>query len=203
MIYFFDNYASLDLSKAEELLPADRYERFCRLRQTRDKENCLAAYLLTKKVLKEQGIDSFTIVKDENGKPHLENSNLHFNISHCKFGVVVAVSSCPVGVDIQDLTEYSEGIAKRVFTDNEVDLVEKSKNKDRAFTEIWTLKEAAAKCDGRGISVLRDFSFEESTDKFTKYNRNFRTWERKNLFVSVCGNEDFSDIIEIKSLEVF
>lgn len=202
MIYFFDNYESLNLDRAEELLPAERYEKFCRLRQNRDKENCLAAYLLLKHALREKGIDSFNIKTGENGKPYLENCELFFNISHCQYGAAVAVSHSPVGIDVQEITEYSEGIAKRVFSEEEIHLTENSENRDRTFTRLWTLKEAAAKCDGRGISVLKDFCFENSGMKFTKYGKNFTTWERKNLFVSACGDEDFFDIKELNSLEV-
>ena len=203
MIYFFDNYESLNLSRAEELLPDERYERFCRLRQSRDKENCLAAYLLLKYALKKSGIENFKIIKGEKGKPHLENSELYFNISHCKYGAAVAVSRSPVGIDVQEIEEYREGVAKRVFSEEEIRYTENSENQAKTFTRLWTLKEAAAKCDGGGIAVLNDFLFENSEMNFTKYGKHFTTWERKNLFISVCGDEDFSDIIEINSLEDF
>lgn len=203
MIYFFDNYDSLNLERAEELLPAERYEKFCRLKQTRDKENCLAAYLLLKYALKESEIENFKIITGENEKPYLEGIELYFNISHCKFGVAVAVSLSPVGIDVQEIEEYSEGVAKRVFSEEEIRFTENSENKAKTFTRLWTLKEAAAKCDGGGIAVLNSFRLEDSGMKFKKYGKIFTTWERKNLFISVCGDEDFSDIIEINSLEDF
>ena len=203
MIYFFDSYESLNLDNAEALLPPDRYEKFLRLRQKRDKENCLAAYLLLKHALKQYGIEDFSIKTGEHGKPYLDGEEMFFNISHCRYGVAAAVSSSPVGIDIQNITEYKKSIAERVFSEEEIYYTESSENADRAFTRLWTLKEAAAKCDGRGIAVLRDFSFENCGERFTKYGRNFATFERKNLFISVCGNEDFSDINEINSLEDF
>lgn len=203
MIYFFDNYASLNPDEYKTVLPAERAARFERFRQTRDKENCLAAYLLLKYALKQNGIENFKIEAAENGKPFLKGENIFFNISHCKSGVAVAVSDSEIGIDIQDIEPYKESVAKRVCTEKEIELIKKSENKDRAFTRIWTLKEAAAKCDGSGIKILGDFSFENSKKTFEKYNKKFATFEYENLFISVCGNEDFRNITEIKNLEVF
>lgn len=203
MIYFFDNYASLNLDEYKTVLPVERAARFERFRQTRDKENCLAAYLLLKYALKQNGIEDFKIETAENEKPFLKSEKIFFNISHCKSGVAVAVSDNEVGIDIQDIEPYKESVAKRVCTEKEIELIEKSENKDRAFTRIWTLKEAAAKCDGSGIRILDNFSFENSKNFFQKYNKKFATFEYENLFISVCGNEDFRNITEIKNLEVF
>lgn len=203
MIYFFDSYESLNIGNAEFLLPSERYERFLRLRQMRDKENCLAAHLLLKRALKDAGIEQFSIKIDKNGKPYLAGDEMYFNISHCKYGVAAAVSPSPVGIDIQNIVAYKKGVAKRVFSEEEISFTESSEKPDRAFTRLWALKEAAAKCDGRGLSVLKDFSFEGCEDSFTKYGRDFKVFERKNLFISVCGNGDFSDITEINSLEDF
>ena len=203
MIYFFDSYESLNIGNAEFLLPPERYERFLRLRQMRDKENCLVAYLLLKRALKDSGIEEFSIKADEYGKPYLEGNEVYFNLSHCKYGAAAAVSTSPVGIDIQEITEYKKGVAERIFSEEEIELIESSENADKDFTRLWTLKEAAAKCDGRGISVLKNFSFESCGNSFTKYGRDFKVFERKNLFISVCGNGDFSDITQINSLEDF
>lgn len=203
MVYFFDNYQSLDLLKYKELLPAERVERFERLKQTRDRENCLASYLLLKYALKEIGINDFELEADENGKPYIKGQDIYFNISHCRLGTAVAVSEKNVGVDIQNIVPFDEKIIRRVGSEAEIEFIKNSDNPDRAFTRIWTLKEAAAKCDGRGIKILSDFSFENTEKSFKKYGKTFTSFDFENLVVSVCGDEDFSDIIEIKSLEDF
>lgn len=201
MVYFFDNYQSLRLEKYKDLLPDDRAERFERFRQTRDKENCLASYLLLKYALKQIGINDFQLEADEYGKPHIKGKDIFFNISHCRLGTAVAVNTQPVGIDIQNVVEFNEKIIERVGSEAEIEFIKNSDDPDRAFTRIWTLKEAAAKCDGRGIRVLGEFTFEDAENRFTKYGKNFVTYELENLFVSVCGSGDFSDIIEIKNLE--
>ncbi len=201
MVYFFDNYQSLRLEKYRELLPAGRADRLERFRQTRDRENCLASCLLLKYALKENGISDFELETDENGKPYIKGQDIFFNISHCRLGTVATVSKSPVGVDIQDIVPFDEKIIRRVGSEAEIDFIRNSDEPDRAFTRIWTLKEAAAKCDGRGIKILKDFSFGTAEKSFTKYGRKFTSFDFENLVVSVCGSEDFSDIIEIKSLE--
>lgn len=199
MIYFFDSYETLNTDIAKKILPAERYEKFSRFKHIRDRENCLAAYLMLKYALMQEGIDSFTVKIGDNGKPYLDDCNFYFNISHCKYGVAVAVSPSPVGVDIQEITEYHPDIARRVFSEEEILFTDSD---DRKFTLLWTLKEAAAKLDGRGISALKEFTFENCGTHFTKYGNYFSIFERKNLFISVCGSEDFSDITDIKNLEV-
>ena len=203
MVYFFDNYESLPLEKYRELLPADRAEKLERLRQKRDRENCLAAYLLLKYALNGYGVTDFQLDTDENGKPFLKDCGLFFNLSHCRLGVAAAVSESAVGIDIQDIVSEKDGVIRRICTDGEIKSIDEAEDRDREFTRLWTLKEAAAKCDGRGMKIISGFSFENCGKSFEKYGRKFTTFERKNLMISVCGNEDFSDIKEIKNLEVF
>lgn len=203
MIYFFDNYSSLDVENLKSFLPKKRAEKLEKLKQKRDKENCLASYLLLKIALKDFGINSFIVDEDENGKPFLRGNECYFNISHCKCGIAVAVSKFPVGIDIQDVVPYKSGVAKRVFSEAEIAFVKASVNPDREFTRLWTLKEAAVKCDGRGIKILNDFSFENCEEKFEKYDKKFFTTAKENLYISVCGSEDFSEIKTIKNLEDF
>lgn len=201
MIYLFRNYQLSDIEKLAPLLPSDRYEKFSRLRQKRDRENCVASYLILKYALNQLGVESFQFEADEHGKPFIKGNNIHFNISHCRLGVAVAVSTFPVGIDIQDIADFNEKVMNRVCSDKEKDIILTSADKSREFTRIWTLKEAAAKCDGKGIQLLNSFSFDTKENYFTKYNKSFKTFEFEELFVSVCGSDEFSDITEINNLE--
>lgn len=203
MIYFFENYDSVSCENFLGFLPEKRREKCLRLRQKRDRENCVISYMILKQALKENGVENFELDTDENGKPFIKNSEWYFNISHCREGVAVVLSRSPAGIDIQDIGPYKEAVARRVCSPAEIELIENSENADREFTRIWTLKESAAKCDGKGIKILKDFFFENCGNSFRKYDRFFTTFEKKNCFISVCGEEEFSDITEIKNLEVF
>lgn len=203
MICFFENYDSFSAEDFMKFLPQNRIEKCMRLAQKRDRENCVAAYVILSRMLSQNGVENFEICEDENGKPFIKNSSLHFNISHCRCGVAVALSKSPVGIDIQELRPYNDRVAKRVCTPAEIDFINSSDDVDRTFIRLWTLKEAAAKCDGKGLKIIRDFSFETDEKNFKKYGKNFKVFDQKNLIISVCGNEDFSDIIKTKNLEDF
>lgn len=202
MIYFFENYDGFSCEKFLDFLPENRREKFEKLKKKRDKENCIISYLLLKKALADFEINYFEIEVGENGKPFLKNSeNIFFNISHTDGGVAVAADKKPVGIDIQDILPVREGVIERCFSENEKERISKSNSPEKEFTRLWTLKESAVKCNGKTVADLKNYCFETSGKTFEKYGRNFTTFERKNLFISVCGEREFSEIKEIKNLE--
>jgi 4'-phosphopantetheinyl transferase len=115
--------------------------------------------------------DSIVFAEGEYGKPFLPDiSGIHFNISHAGNYVTCAVSDTPVGVDVEttDHKGYME-VAGRYFAKDELRYVQSFQNeseKRKAFAEIWTMKEAYIKRDGRGLSILTSFSTLETTDLF-------------------------------------
>lgn len=202
MIYFFENYDGFYCEKFLDFLPENRREKFERLKKKRDKENCVISYLLLKKALADFGINNFEIEIGESGKPFLKNNeNIFFNISHTDGGVAVVADESPVGIDIQDILPVREGVIERCFSENEREIISKSNSPERDFTRLWTLKESAVKFNGETVAELKNYCFENSGKAFKKYGKNFTTFERKNLFISVCGEREFSEIKEIKSLE--
>ncbi len=202
MIYFFENYDGFCAENFLNFLPKNRLEKYEKLKQKRDKENCVISYLLLKKALLNFGIENFEIETDENGKPFLKNNNeIFFNISHTRSGVAVVADKSPVGIDIQDILPVKQSVLERCFSDGENELIRSSASPERDFTRLWALKESAVKFDGTGIVRLKDFSFEKSEKAFEKYGKFFTTLERKNFFISVCGLRNFSEIIEIKNSE--
>lgn len=90
---------------------------------------------------------------NSHGKPYLKNNpEVFFNISHCHELAVCAVGSPELGIDAENIRAYSPRVVKRVFSDREIEIFEKSENKDEAFFRIWTLKESFVKAIGTGIS---------------------------------------------------
>ena len=202
MIYFFENYDGFFCENFLNFLSENRREKFEKLKQKRDKENCVISYLLLRKALKDFGIENFETEIGENGKPFLkDNKNIFFNISHTDGGVAVVADESPVGIDIQDILSVREGVVERCFSESEKELISKSTSPEKEFTRLWTLKESAVKFSGETVAFLKNYCFENDEKSFEKYGRNFTTFERKNLFVSVCGAREFSEIKEIKNLE--
>lgn len=130
-----------------------------------DKDLCVAADMLLRRVLSEKtGLPPEELVfsVSENGKPYLENVEYHFNVSHSGNMVAVAVNeSCPVGIDVEKIKSVSAGIARRVFSDSDRRFVfgnaviHDGKIEDRdtliRFFKVWTYKEAFVKMTGEGI----------------------------------------------------
>ena len=73
------------------------------------RRQCVASYLLLMKALKEEyGIEEKPLFQYlEGGKPTIkDHPNIHFNISHCKAAVAVAIDNKPVGIDIETIRPF-------------------------------------------------------------------------------------------------
>lgn len=199
MIYFFDDYENFCAEKFLKILPENRIEKYNRLKRESDRDNCVAAYLLLRYALRENGIDSFETEVGANGKPFLKNKKMFFNISHCAEGVAVVIDTAPVGIDVQEIGIFNERVAKRFFTDGERKKINASSDKAKAFTRIWTLKESAIKNEGKALANLDKFSFENYEKIFEKYKKKFSCLSEKNVLISVCGSKYFDEIKFVKT----
>lgn len=98
------------------------------------------------------------------GKPYIaDEPEFHFSISHTHGCVAVAVFSKSVGVDVESIREVNYKLAQRFYSQTEKDYLGNADDKDIAFTEIWTRKEAVVKRSGQGvggISITDTFSAE-------------------------------------------
>ena len=113
------------------------------------------AYQLLKRGLREEyGITENPVFEyGEHGKPFIVgHPEIHFNLSHCKEAVVCAVSDSPVGVDVESIREYRESLVRYTMNDDEVRQIETSEHPEVTFIRLWTMKEAALKLIGTGIS---------------------------------------------------
>lgn len=104
------------------------------------------------------------------GKPYLiSHEDIHFNISHCEDMAACALSTSPVGVDIEKIQSFSELIIKKVLTPEEQAFLKQMHTDEKTYQEwffrFWTLKESRIKQAGMGFSMpLLDFSFSFDTD---------------------------------------
>ena len=199
MIYFFDDYENFCTENFLKNLPENRIEKYNRLKRNSDRDNCVAAYLLLRYALRENGIDSFETEVGANGKPFLKSEKLFFNISHCAEGVAVVVDTEPVGIDVQEIGGFNDKVAKRFFNESENKKINASPDKAKAFTRIWTLKESAIKKEGKALANLDEFSFENYEKFFEKYEKKFSCLSERNVLISVCGNKYFDKIKIVKT----
>lgn len=113
------------------------------------------------------------IVRDARGKPLLHTDqggstpggNLHFNISHTRGLVAVALAGCPVGIDVETPDEIPDcdQVARSVFAPESLAALNASttaNSRNALFYRFWTLGEAFIKATGLGIiQGLDSFAF--------------------------------------------
>jgi len=151
MIYLFDDVMNIPdgvIHEAFQLMPPERRQRASRYHYIIDRDLCVLAYwLLMRGLRNEYGITeppAFTYGK--NGKPYLAgHPGVFFNVSHCRAGIVCAVSDNEVGIDIQDVRPFDMDVAKRVCTSDELETLRQSREPERLFCELWTIKESYIK----------------------------------------------------------
>lgn len=136
-------------------LPLWRRQQALRFRHHQGQVQCTVSFLLLAQgLLQQYGItDIPPFIYNAHGKPSLDGQpNIHFNISHCRQAVAVAISSQPIGIDIESIGRYKPQLAQHVMNDNELQQIAQATDPALAFTRLWTQKEAYLKLTGEGIT---------------------------------------------------
>lgn len=145
-----------ELAHDLNLLPEWRREKALKFRFLIDRVLSTKAYLLLKQGLQQgYGIETnptFDYIK--NDKPVLrEFPDIHFNLSHCKKGVLCVIDDHPVGCDIEAIpTQLNMSLCNYCHQEQEVNHILQSEKPTMAFTELWTRKEALVKLVGTGLN---------------------------------------------------
>jgi 4'-phosphopantetheinyl transferase len=155
MVYIDEHIGDFDLQTALQQISQQRREQALRFKHEQGQRTCVLAYLLLKKALREEyGIHENPVFEyGEHGKPCIAGRpDIHFNLSHCRHAVACALSSRPIGIDVESVREYSESLVRYTMSDAETSAILSSPAPDVAFTRLWTMKEALLKLTGQGIS---------------------------------------------------
>lgn len=151
-------------------LPVGERRRYAQFDLEDRRREFLWARLLVRRVL------AFFLNKDmrdlnfsyqDNGKPFLENSEVHFNLSHTDGLIACSVAQRRLGIDVEKMVK-EKSAAKRRYplvtrffstAEKEFILSQDPASQSTAFFRIFTLKEARIKASGEGLSLpLADFS---------------------------------------------
>jgi len=140
-----------------ELLPLvsdERREEALKYKHLFGQFACLKSYVMLREMLESKGLSHpFIFTMNEHGKPFLkDHPEVHFNLSHCKNGIMVAVSDQPIGVDIESYRKVSDSLIRYTMNEEERHIIAESDDPVRTFTEYWTKKEAVFKLHGTGIT---------------------------------------------------
>ncbi len=107
----------------------------------------------------------------DHGKPFLKSNQFQYNISNSYDLVILAVSDQEVGIDIEKLRPFTYKRITRAFTDKELDYLsnlDESVEGDETL-KLWTIKEAALKLVGTGLSgKVKSVDIDVDTKKSAK-----------------------------------
>lgn len=106
----------------------------------------------------------------ERGKPELEGQPFHFNVTHSEGVALYAVSSGPVGIDVESVDDRREidveGLTDLVCHATERSVLASLPTAQRRvqFLRLWTQKESFCKAVGSGLrDDMRDVHFDASS----------------------------------------
>jgi 4'-phosphopantetheinyl transferase len=145
------------ISKFKEYLTTSELEKAERYHFKKDKDRFIICRASLRILLSEHiGLnpEDIIIARDENKKPYLpSHPKVFFNVSHTLEYGLIAISSNPVGVDVENVDrewDYSE-TTPRIFGEAELEKLTITSDKVRLFFTYWTRKEAIVKATGKGI----------------------------------------------------
>lgn len=156
-VCIFDDMAQCTPEEIQRLLPLvsdERREEALKYKHPFGQFACLKSYVMLRETLESMGLSlPFLFVKNEHGKPFLkDHPGIHFNLSHCKNGIIMAVSDNPIGVDIESFRKVDESLMRYTMNEGECRIINASDDPARTFIEYWTKKEAVFKLRGTGIT---------------------------------------------------
>ena len=126
----------------------NRYQKACGYKFEDDYKRCILAWILLIDLIGD--FDENDVYFNEHEKPYIK-SKPFFNISHSGEYVAVVVNETEVGIDIQKIEEKNLKLIRQ-FEPEEQEYIKKEDNVNR-FHIMWSIKEAALKCYGRGLSL--------------------------------------------------
>lgn len=122
--------------------------------ESRESQSQAARSLLRQGLEEEFGIRGEPdLIFNSFGKPSLARyREIHISIAHCKGAIAVALSSLPVGIDIEKIRKFEPYAAGRILGTRELEDLAARGDSERAFFSYWTLKESYVKALGCGLS---------------------------------------------------
>jgi 4'-phosphopantetheinyl transferase len=149
---------ALDWDTIFKNISSERMARIESAKQEADKYRLAGSELLARYVINaelDMKPSEIHFGTEASGKPFLkDHPNFHFNLSHSGAFVVCATGPSPVGIDIQEKRAHSMGVARRIFTAEQMDRlteIDDIEAQRDLFYEYWTQMEALKKCQGLSL----------------------------------------------------
>lgn len=190
---------------------SERRKKIDSYRFDKDKRLSLGAEMLLNYALRDISInpDSVRIVNNPMGKPLIDNSNIHFNISHSGDWVICAISDNDVGCDIEKIDKADLNIAEHFFCKDEyLHIAEQTleDNRNTIFYRYWTLKESFIKNIGLGLNIpLNSFLIELNNQINIHQNydcRNYHFKEYNDIRGYCCAVCSLNEISQMRIIDI-
>lgn len=155
MIYVDERVDELDIGASLAAVSQQRREQALKYYHESGQKLCIAAYLLLMEGLHyEYGIVEPPVFEySANGKPFIaSHPDIHFNLSHSANVALCALSSQPVGADVETPRQVSSSLIDYTMSDEEKAKINSSRNPALCFLSFWTKKEALLKLTAEGIN---------------------------------------------------
>ena len=126
--------------------------RVQRMRRKEDRQRTICAHLLAKMTVSQTHqipLPELHFTKDKSGKYQTGHENVHFNVSHAGDYVACAVSSRPVGIDIEQHVPRDFLLFQTLWSEEEKRRYPLQETE--AFYALWTAKESYGKYKGFGL----------------------------------------------------
>lgn len=175
-------------------IPTGFHAKLNAYRNWQDRQRSLIGRLLLAKLLHQYGFPAETLERltiGRYGKPFID-PGFHFNIAHSADRIVcVASRDIAVGIDIELIRPIDFSDFESVMSPAQWQRITGSEEPTLEFWRHWTVKEAIAKADGRGIGLpLATISIESAVatlDENHWYVAELEQWKGYCSFVA--GNQ--------------
>lgn len=143
----------------------ERRQRITKLKNKKSMAESLGASVVLEELLGAADISGPLVFEyGKTGKPYLKNTfsdnrPVYISISH-KYPMAAAIiSDKPVGIDIERLAPFKDGIMERFFTESDcryINAAEDEAEVQLRFYKVWTFKEAY--CKAKDISLAENLN---------------------------------------------
>lgn len=145
------------------MVSSERREKVSSMKNPVSAKLSLAAGILLQLAMKRMGAEGEEIRFGKHGKPIVNSTNVHFNLSHSGSYAVCVYGDLPLGVDIQKIKEQIPKHRARILSPEEEAYLSCSEEAEKRFYSLWARKEAVGKWDGRGLRLpFQSLSFVEN-----------------------------------------
>ena len=154
-VFLSEDIWDFDLDAALAEISEQRREQAVKFKFELGQRLCVLAYRLLKQGLGEvYGMKENPLFEyNEHGKPSIVgHPEICFNLSHCKEAAICAISNQPIGVDVESVRSFNDSLVRYTMNEDEIQQIESAEDRAVAFIRLWTMKEAAMKLIGTGIS---------------------------------------------------